>query len=221
MVHLEVGFEDEPKRPLATLVPTAGASQPAGRLHAQVGGPLANGRINRIGHLPRVVPVIDTDDRHFIRHPDPEFDRPTEAAHGHQGIREENRRRRGRIRQKRIECCRAAGDVRRPADVQLVVHLDPRALQRRSVPIKPIPMVAIHHVIAAKSDPPMSEANQVLHDVLGGIPGATTREVDVWFIVAVGDHSDIHSVFRDLDRDLVRLVIDPENEAVDSTTREE
>jgi hypothetical protein len=82
-------------------------------------------------------------------------------------------------------------------------------------------MVAIHHVIAAKSDPPMPEANQVLHDVLGGIPGATIREVDVWFIVAVGDHSDIHSVFRDLDRDLVRLVIDPENEAVDSTAREE
>jgi hypothetical protein len=82
-------------------------------------------------------------------------------------------------------------------------------------------VVAIHDIVAAKPDPPMPEADQVLHDVLGGISGATTREADIRFIVAVGDHGDLHTVFRDVDRHMVRLVINPENEAVDSAAREE
>jgi len=182
---------------------------------------LADGRIDRIGHVPRVVPVIDTDDRQFIRHADPEFARPAQGTRGHQGIREENCRRRGRIRQECIQCCRAAGDVGWPTDVQLVVQLDPRALQRGSVPIEPVPVVLIHNIVAAKSDPSMPEADQVLHCILGGIPRATAGEVDVFLFVAVGNHRDVHTVFRDIDRDVVRFVIDPENEAVNSTARKE
>ena len=86
---------------------------------------------------------------------------------------------------------------------------------------EPVAVVAIHDIVAAKPDSPMPEADQVLHDVLGGISGATTREADVRFIVAVGDHGDVHAVFRDVDRHMVRLVINPENEAVDSAAREE
>jgi hypothetical protein len=82
-------------------------------------------------------------------------------------------------------------------------------------------VVLIHNIVAAKSDPSMPEADQVLHCILGGIPRATAGEVDVFLFVAVGNHRDVHTVFRDIDRDVVRFVIDPENEAVNSTARKE